>query len=412
MKSVFPKCVAFELCRSLVILATLASAACRRHSPGVNAATAPAAVPAGAATRAAGEFVRTPRRTILGADEVRVPIELVTYMPVVAFTSGEGVRRRMILDTGADSVLVTPGFAAAGRLTTRPSDRTYRDASGTGAGTSIATIATLELGAARFEDFDADVAALYAGSDALLGWPLWRDVLVTIDYRQRMLVLKRGELSEPDGKRILPLRLDHDRLMVPATLDGREIWLNLDTGWGVGDSVELTTARAAEVAWASPAVSTMATNAPDGVVAQKLGRLKGDLIVGRYRFVRPIAGVNGGVAADILGAVALSNFAVTLDLKKMRVRFDRATDEPIAPGPVWVAGFDCDLKSRPLKVIGVLPGSEAARAGLRAGDLLLTIDGRPAFEGLFSHADGPFAIELRSGERTFSLTVPMTKLVP
>ncbi len=249
---------------------------------------------------------------------MRLPIELVTNTPVVAFTSADGVRRRMTLDTGSDAVLMTPGLVAAGRFSTRPSDRTYRDASGTGAYTAIATVDKLDLGSVRFEDFDADVAALRVGSDALLGWPLWRDLLVTIDYPRRMLVLKQGTLPEPDGKRILPLRFERNRLMVVATLDGREMWLNLDTGWGSADSVELTPARAAEVAWDSPAVPMMAGSTPGGSgAAKKVGRLKGDLVLGHYRFVQPVVGTNEGIEADIVGAWALAKFALTLDLRNM-----------------------------------------------------------------------------------------------
>jgi len=318
----------------------------------------------------------------------------------------------MTLDTGSDAVLVTPGFVAAGGLATRPSNRSHRDASGTWAGTPVATMDTLELGAVRFEDFDADVVGLHIGSDALLGWPLWRDVLLTIDYPGQMLILKPGGLPAPDGKRVLPLRFDHDRLMVQATLDGREMWLNLDTGFGSGDSVDLTSTRAAEVAWASPAVPTIAAHTPGGAVVNKVGRLKGDLVLGRYRFVQPIAGTNGGIAVDVLGAWALANFTLTLDLRNMRAQFDRPSEAPIRTGAEFVAGFDCDLTSQPLKVTGILPGGEAEGAGLQVGDLLLTIDGRPALEGFLSHAGGAYTIELQRGQRKASLTVPMTKLVP
>ncbi|HSZ57396.1 MAG TPA: aspartyl protease family protein [Tepidisphaeraceae bacterium] len=341
-----------------------------------------------------------------------MPIELVTFTPVVSFTSADGVRRRMTLDTGSDVVLVTPGLVAACRLATRPSNRSHRDASGTWGGTPVAILDKLELGAVRFEDFDADVVGLQIGSDALLGWPLFRDVLLTIDYPRRMLILKRGSLPGPDGKRVLPLRLDHDRLMVPATLDGREMWLNLDTGFGSGDSVDLTPARAAEVAWASPAVPTMAAHTPGGAVGQKVGRLKGDLVLGCYRFVQPVAGTNDGIAVDILSAWALANFTLTLDLRNMRAQFDCPGDAPIRTGPVSVAGFDCDLTSQPLKVTGILPGGEAERAGLHVGDRLLTIDGRPALEGFLSHAGGAYTIELQRGQRKATLTVPLTRLVP
>jgi hypothetical protein len=402
----------FWLVCEIALLAAI-GAGCHRHTTSTTAPTnTPPVATTLPTTRAAGEFVQSPRRVIFGAAEVRVPIELVTFTPVVAFTTADGVRRRMTVDTGADGVLVTPAFVAACGLTTRPSNRSHRDVSGTWGGTPVAIFDRLELGGVRFEDFDADVVRLHVGSDALLGWPMWRDVLLTIDYPRKMLVLKQGSLPAPDGKRILPLRLEHDQLIIPVTLDGREMWLNLDTGFGSGDSIDLSPARAAELAWASPAVPTVVAHTPGGAATQKVGRLKGDLVLGRYRFVQPVAGTNAGISVDILGAWALANFTVTFDLHNMRAQFDRPGDGPIRTGAVSVAGFDCDLTSQPLKVTGILPGGEAERAGLEVGDLLLTIDGRPGLEGFFSHADGAYTIELQRGERKASLTVPMTKIVP
>ena len=310
--------------RTLMIGVTLLAVVCgyiawQKKIVNERSSIIPAVVTTLPTTRAAGEFVQSPRRVVFDAAEVQVPIELVTFTPVVVFTSADGVRRRMTLDTGSDAVLVTPAFVAACRLATRPSNRSHRDASGTWAGTPVAILDKLDFGPVRFEDFDTDVVKLHIGSDGLLGWPLWRDVLLTIDYPRQMLILKRGSLPEPDGKRVLPLRLEHDRLMVQVTLDGREMWLNLDTGFGTGDSVDLTSARAAEVAWASPAVPTVAAHTPGGAVGHKVGRLKGDLVLGCYRFVQPVAGTNGGIAVDILGAWALANFTLALDLRNMRV---------------------------------------------------------------------------------------------
>lgn len=156
----------------------------------------------------------------------------------------------------------------------------------------------------------------------------------------------------------------------------------------------------------------MATNAAHGTIAEKLGRLGGDVTIGRYRFIQPIAGTNAGLRADILAAVGVANFTLTLDLHNMRVRLDRANADPIRSGPVLVSGFDCDLRDTSMKVLNVLPDSGADRAGLRAGDLLLTIDGKPAREGLFAHNDGDYAVELSRDGRHMKLTFPMTTLVP
>jgi len=155
---------AFWLRCGLIVFAAL-SAGCRQHTTGSTASPiVPAVATTLPTTRAAGEFVQSPRRIVFDAAEAQVPIELVTFTPVVSFTSADGVRRRMTLDTGSDAVLVTPGFVAAGGLATRPSNRSHRDASGAWAGTPVATMDRLELGAVRFEDFDADVVGNDTGT--------------------------------------------------------------------------------------------------------------------------------------------------------------------------------------------------------------------------------------------------------
>lgn len=335
-------------------------------------------------------------------------------MPVVTFNLADGSRQRMILDTGADSMIMTSSLATAGQLTTRPSDISATDATGTAHRVPIALVTRLQLGGATFEDFDAMTEPqLFAGVDALLGYPIWNDVLLTIDYPNRVVIIARGALPPPDGKIVLPLRFDdRNRLTLPAIINGRETWLNLDTGWGVGGTLELTAAHAAEVTWVSAPKPTMATNAAQGSVFEKLGRLAGDVTVGRYHFIQPVAGTNAGLGADILAAAGIANFTLTLDLHNMRVRLDRANADPIRSGPVFVCGFDCDLRSTPMKVLNVLPGSGADHAGLRAGDLLLKIDGRPARDGLFAHNDGDFVVELSRDGRATTLSFPMTTLVP
>jgi len=335
-------------------------------------------------------------------------------MPVVTFDLADGSRQRMIIDTGADSVIMTSSLATVGHLTTRPSDISATDATGTAHGVPIALVTSLQLGGATFEDFDAITSPqLFAGVDALLGYPLWRDVLLTIDYSNRVIIIGRGALPPPDGKTVLPLRFDdRNRLTLPVTINGRETWLNLDTGWGVGGILELTAAHAAQVTWASAPKPTIATNAASGAIAEKIGRLGGDVKVGRYRFTEPIAGTNTGLGADILAAAGIANFTLTLDLRNMRVRLDRADADPIRSGPVYVSGFDCDLRGAPMRVLNVLPDSGADRAGLRAGDLLLKIDGRPARDGLFAHNGGDFVVELSRDGLPMKLAFPMTTLVP
>ena len=358
-------------------------------------------------------FIAYPQKLVLNGDEVHVPFDLEGFIPVLKFTLPDGTRARMVLDTGAGCVVITPELAASMHLTTRPSPAgSYRDAGGTFTPTGIASVRQIQIRAARFENFDAAMARL-PYLDALLGWPLFYGTLLTIDYSGRQIVLKRGSLPEPDGQRILPLRIDNGEVFAKATLAGRETWLELDTGCGLG-AVALTRATSANVSWVSP-LATTTGSAASGSYTLKLGRLQGDLTLGRYRFVQPLAAVGDAFPCDMLGADALANFTVTLDLHNLRARFERQPDNAteFRFGPFLDCGFGCDLRSQPVKVISVLPGGDAEHAGLRAGDLLLTVDGRPAAEGLSNHGgQDPYVVELQRGDGKMKLSFPPTKLVP
>ena len=357
-------------------------------------------------------LVASPRQVVLDGDEVHVLFELDGNIPVVKFTAPDGTQRRLMLDTGANALVMSPELATACHLTTRPASSTYEDASGSGTLAGIARIIAFKIGAARFEDFDASLIDLRNGYDALLGWPMFADELLTIDYPRRQLVLTHGSLPEPDGKRILRIRNEHGCLMVPTTLEGRETWLALDTGCG-GAPIGFTTVGATNVSWVSPLV-VIRNYAASALIWEKVGRLRGDLMLGQYRFVQPIASTTDQLQVGVLGAAILANFTVTLDLHDLRVRFDRAAnDSPeFRFDFMWDNGFLCDWRSQPPKVSDLLPGGEAEHAGLRAGDVLVRIDGHSAAEGLAHHSGpNPLSIEVQRGDKKLTLAIPLTTVV-
>jgi len=316
----------------IAVVALSTPAGCRRSPP---AASAPTQSSLPASTQSANQFRREPRHIQLATDEVRLPISFITGMPIITFQAADGTRHRLILDTGADSVVISPALVAACGLKTRTSDRSARDPSGSHEGLLAAHVTKLDLGSVLFEDFDADVEQIFAPGDALLGWPLYKALLVTIDYPHGVIIFTQGDLPPPDGQDILPLRLQQDRLEIQANLGGHDYWMALDTGWGNGSRVQLDAEQSKTLEWASPPVPMMLTNTAAGRVADNLGRLKGDLVLGRHQIVQPIAGSNEGHWVSIVGAMTLREFTVTLDLRHLRVAPGASIDrtDPLWPRP-------------------------------------------------------------------------------
>src|SRR5208282_5088449 len=78
---------------------------------------------------------------------------------------------------------------------------------------------SLIMGDVRFEDVDAVVWRDPNVPTGTLGWPAFTNVLLTIDYSDKTLILRHGELPPPDGNHILQIDNDGGNLLIPATLN-------------------------------------------------------------------------------------------------------------------------------------------------------------------------------------------------
>jgi S1-C subfamily serine protease len=122
------------------------------------------------------------------------------------------------------------------------------------------------------------------------------------------------------------------------------------------------------------------------------------------------------VLADtrLVGSQVLERFVLTFDAGNRRVRMAPESDEPVLFEPVRGPGFALHPRQAVAEVIEVFPGSPAETAGIRAGDLLRTIDGTHVAErGCVSLGDDSartFGFE-RDGER-FEIAIEPAVLVP
>jgi len=82
----------------------------------------------------------------------------------------------------------------------------------------------------------------------------------------------------------------------------------------------------------------------------------------------------------VIGSRILENFAVTLDQKNSRVRFAREDTSPIVLPPYRLVGFRLQREEEGFTVWGVMAGSPAQRAGIKNGDVVVTINDRPVAE--------------------------------
>jgi hypothetical protein len=190
--------------------------------------------------------VWTPANVTISNDRVEMPIDFPSRgLPTIVLersTNNDEARVEQtlaIIDTGAAASVVSPQYAKSRGLKVRNVGQLQmQDAfKQTKETPRVARFNKLQVAGAAFEEFDAiaedfeSLASLSARLDVVLGRPVFRDVLLTIDYPNRRLIIERGALPEPNGRDVLALKRDESgALLVPARIGNEEAWLMLDTG--------------------------------------------------------------------------------------------------------------------------------------------------------------------------------------
>jgi hypothetical protein len=165
----------------------------------------------------------------------------VSYSGIVSLTWMESGRSTTaIIDTGSTGMIVSPEYAHDRHLSiTNDPFGLIADAAGKRHGLRMAHLDRFELPGVTLRDFDAvvlDLSALGRATgthlDIILGRAVFDQMTLTIDYPAQRINLDAQPLPPPDGKTILPIKLnDREEWMVPVTFDNKEFWLILDTAW-------------------------------------------------------------------------------------------------------------------------------------------------------------------------------------
>jgi predicted aspartyl protease len=230
------------------------------------------------------------------------------------------------------------------------------------------TIETLTIGPLTFtgvqvlsRDYHSEIPPGFKPFDGILGYHLFRDYLLTIDYPARTIKIDRGELPPADGETILNIISDDDDPEVEVTIGGRTCRALLDTGGMT--FVAVPASFEADLVFSSP---------PQARGPMKMGPLSGDLRIGAVAFHDPQVLIGSQTDVPIVGARALAALRLTFDQRNRRVHIEKPPerrrfgvaipwrDDRLGPGD---------------RIIEVVAGGIAEAAGLRAGDQIISING-------------------------------------
>jgi hypothetical protein len=289
---------------------------------------------------------------------------------------------RFLIDTGSSVTLLSPEFAT--RVGSGPSaydgpQVRVRGADGRVSALPSVAVRRLELGEARFEDvqallYDFSTLSAHLGIriDGILGFPLFRDTVLTLDYPgSRVLLAPVGEPGLIPGSAFSFNALSRVPL-IPVQVGDRTLLVLIDSG---SDGPFNLNPIGIDPAFASAprpgaTVSTLA-----GEEVQAVGRLEDSLRIGNYVLPRPIVHLTDQLSS--LGGEVLKHFILTFDQTRGRVTFYRDSPEAIESPVRRSAGLAFAKTPAYWRVDSVVPGSPADAAGIQTGELITRINGEP-----------------------------------
>jgi hypothetical protein len=341
-------------------------------------------------------------------------------MFVDVMVNGQG-QFHVLVDTGCSVTLVSPELVEAAKAGIPASDdgqRYGRNGFGDLTGVQRVLLDSVVLGGVRFEGVTAcvsdtfDLLSKIRGRrvDGVLGFPLFSDLFVALDFPRRRLVLSdRWPKAIPPIRAELPVIEHADVPFVLVRLQNRPMEAMIDTGSNQG--LQLPAGMARTMCWKDKPRPGSLVAVIGEVGRDWIGRLGGSLSLGKVRQAEPATCVSNGPLS--IGTGLLENFCVVFHPSEKKVWLCSENAKPI-PSPVeYSVGLSLIWDRGGWRVAGIIPGSPAAGAHLSAGQLVTRIEGHPAIDWtrdqiqqwVDSHKVVTLTVADAVGERNVSLGV-------
>lgn len=185
---------------------------------------------------------------------------------------------------------------------------------------------TLAVGSLKFRNIQAltrnyNTVPSYLKIDGILGFDLFADHLLTLDYPNKRVRIERGELPKPDGKEILSYVNPLGIPLIEISIGGMKLAAAIDSG--ASDSISFPQALINILPRISePKVVGRARTVTNEYEVKEV-RLKNTLFMGSSEFFEPTVIFSEFQDEIYLGGMMLREFSITFDQKNQRVRFTR-----------------------------------------------------------------------------------------
>ncbi len=242
---------------------------------------------------------------------------------VMVTINGQGPFR-FVIDTGTGGdALVTPALAEQLGLPT-VGHATLSDPSGQGSKKApIVLLESLKVAGVEFSNVRALEHGFFseAGTcQGLLGFTLFRDYLLTLDFPNRKVTLRTGALTPDGGKTVVPFRMPEGVPVASLKVDGLQpVEAQLDSG---GGGLVLPQALAERLRYDIAPVVFASGQSVATCFKLQVAKLASDVKLGRYTFTHPVVEIHPAFPLVNFGSPPMQSFAITFDQKNLLVRFE------------------------------------------------------------------------------------------
>jgi len=310
-----------------------------------------------------------------------LPATLVSNFLVIETPADKHSSYHFIIDTGSSVTLMTPDLVKrfGGAPSANQSPMRVRGSNGEVKLLNPVTLKRLQLGAARFEGVqvlthDLDDLSNHLGVriDGVLGFPLFRQTLLTLDYLQSQIIITPYGVPTAQPGVTVPFNNEQNTPLIPIQLGTESLIALVDSGSDAPLSLNTVGLHLTFLSGPKPGV-LMATLAGDHL--GMTGRLAQSLTIGPYVIQKPIVNVTDELSS--IGGGLLRHFTVTFDQKRNQVTFFRPNYDPIPVPPMRSTGLSFTKIQAYWRVAAIVAGSAAEQLGVQSGDLCTRINDEP-----------------------------------
>jgi predicted aspartyl protease len=249
-----------------------------------------------------------------GSAALATPIELIHDKPYVSVVVNGHGPYRFLIDTGTGTqALISPELVQELGMP-RVGHARLTDPSGRGQQRSdIVWVDSIRIGTVEFEEVQAVEHRLFReeqNCQGVLGFPLFEDYLLTLDYPGRKMVLSLGTLPEHEAGSRLPFRMQDGVPIAEIEIGELNVDAQIDSG---GSGLSLPEPIADRMKFQTAPVEFATAESLATRFSLRAARLQPDVRFGPYVFRKAFVEINSAFPLVNLGSTPLKNFVITFD---------------------------------------------------------------------------------------------------